>query len=89
MSVTFKEIIMQLTEAQEQAMLELGGSAEGHGFIPQRVLDELLGCELIHWRSEGEVDFTPRGQEVYEMLAASAGKNLGPIENPRPHPQLH
>lgn len=67
---------MNLTEAQVHAMLELGGSAEGHGFIPQRVLDELLSYELIYWRNPGEVDFTSAGKEVYDELASSTEQNL-------------
>ena len=67
---------MNLTEAQTHAMLELGGTAEGHGFIPQRVLDQLLSYELIYWRNAGEVDFTPLGKEVYDELAGSAGSDL-------------
>ena len=67
---------MNLTESQANAMLELGGSTEGHGFIPQRVLDELLACELIYWRKSDEVDFTTSGKAVYDELAASAGKAL-------------
>ncbi|MBI3860271.1 MAG: hypothetical protein HY290_00085 [Planctomycetia bacterium] len=65
---------MNLSESQTEAMLELGGSAEGHGFIPQRVLDELLSYELIYWRNAGEVDFTPAGKEVYDELVGAASR---------------
>jgi hypothetical protein len=63
---------MNLTQEQAHAMLELGGSAEGHGFLPQRVLDELLSYELIYWRRPDEVDFTSRGKDVYDELTISA-----------------
>lgn len=69
---------MSLTESQAHAMRELGGTAEAHGFIPQRILDELLARELIYWRNPGEVDFTPRGKQVYDELTASAGNEVGP-----------
>ena len=63
---------MNLTEAQAKAMLELGGSVEGHDFIPQRVLDDLLKYDLIYWRNANEIDFTPAGEEVYDELAGAA-----------------
>ena len=67
---------MNLTEPQAQAMIELGQSSEGHGFIPQRILNELLSYELIYWRNTDEVDFTAVGKEVYDELVGSTKKEL-------------
>jgi hypothetical protein len=65
---------MNLTDSQVHAMLEIGGSEEAHGYIPQRVLNDLLSYQLIQCRSDAEVEFTPAGKEVYDELAGSAGK---------------
>jgi hypothetical protein len=65
---------MNLTESEVKAMLELGGSVEGHDFIPQRVLNDLLSYGLIYWRTAGDAEFTPEGEEVYHDLTGSAAK---------------
>jgi len=67
---------MNLTEAQAKAMLELGGTVEGHDFIPQRVLDDLLKYGLIYWRKADEADFTPAGEEVYRELVGSGSTEM-------------
>ncbi len=63
---------MNLTKLQADAMLKLGESTEGHGFIEPRVLDKLLSYDLIYWRNANEVDFTPAGEAVYDELAGAA-----------------
>ena len=63
---------MNLTEPQKHAILEIGGSEQAHGFIPQRVLDELLTRDVIRWRSDADVEFTEFGQQVYDELVGSA-----------------
>ena len=72
---------MNLSEAQTHAMLELGDSSEGHEFIPQRVLNELLSYDLIYWRNADEVDFTPTGKEVYDELAGSMAGREAHVSN--------
>jgi hypothetical protein len=64
---------MNLTESQVKAMLELGGSLEGHDFIPQRDLNDLLSYGLIYWRTADDPEFTQVGKEVYDELTGSAG----------------
>ena len=73
---------MNLSETQVNAMLELGGNAESHGFVPQRVLDELLSMDLIYWRSSSEVDFTQAGKEVYDELAGTSSKERTESKKP-------
>ena len=60
---------MNLTEAQANALLEIGGAAEGHGYIPQRVLNDLMSYDLVYFNKDDEVEFTPVGKEVYDELA--------------------
>ncbi len=67
---------MNLTESQAYAMLEIGGRAEAHGFIPTRVLNDLQSYGLIYWQKTDEVGFTQRGEEVFAELAAAAEKDL-------------
>lgn len=69
---------MNLTEAQANALLEIGGAAETHGYIPQRVLNDLLSYDLIYLDQENEVEFTEAGQEVYDDLADHARKGISP-----------
>ena len=68
---------MNLTESQTKAILELGGMIEEHNYIPQRVLDQLLACGLIYWRTADDAELTPEGQEVYAELAGSQGTGAG------------
>jgi hypothetical protein len=69
---------MNLTEAQANALLEIGGAAEFHGYIPQRVLNDLMSYDLIYFHNDGEVEFTPAGKEAYDELAGQAGKGVSP-----------
>jgi len=50
-------------------MLKLGDSASGHEFLTPEVLNELLLLELVYWRAPDFLDFTPRGEKVYNELA--------------------
>ena len=69
---------MNLTEAQAHALLEIGGAAETHGYIPQRVLNDLLSYELISLDEDNEAVFTEAGKEVYDELAGQAGTGVSP-----------
>lgn len=64
---------MSLTEPQVKAMLELGGRVEGHEYIPQRVLNDLLSYGLIYWRTADDAEFTPAGKEVFDELTGAGG----------------
>jgi len=65
---------MNLTEAQTDALLELGESASGHDFMSRKVLGELLTLELVYWRKPDELDFTAAGEEVYDELTRATEK---------------
>jgi len=69
---------MNLTEAQTHALLEIGGAEEFHGYISQRVLNDLMTCDYIFYNKDGEVEFTPAGKEVYDELAGQMGKGAAP-----------
>jgi hypothetical protein len=71
---------MNLSEVEANAMLEIGGMAEASGYIPPRVLDELLARELIYWCNAGEVEFTKTGELVYDELVAAAGQTVSGME---------
>ncbi len=64
---------MNLTESQTRAMLELGGKVEGHDYLSQRVLNDLLSYGLIYWHKADEADFTLAGEEVYDELIGAEG----------------
>ena len=66
---------MNLTEPQVKAMLEIGGMIEEHDYIPQRVLNELLSCGYIYWRTPDDPELTPIGKEVYDGLAHAEEKH--------------
>lgn len=59
---------MDLTDAQREAMLQLGSSTTGHDFIAPNVLEELLALKLVCWRSRDDLDFTRMGGEVCKTL---------------------
>jgi hypothetical protein len=69
---------MNLTEAQANALLEIGGAAEWHGYIAQRVLNDLMSYDYIYYNHDGQVEFTPAGKEVYDELAGQTGKGVPP-----------
>lgn len=69
---------MNLTEAQAHALLEIGGAAEWDGYIPQRVLNDLMSYDFIYYNHDGEVEFTSAGKEVYDELAGQAGTGVSP-----------
>lgn len=79
-----KEGQMNLTESQAYAMLEIGGRAEAHGFIPIRDLNDLQSYGLIYWEKPDEVVFTQRGEEVFAELAAVAEKDLAQTDRQPP-----
>jgi hypothetical protein len=56
---------VNLSEAQWEAMLQLGNTASGHDFIPAEVLEELLALALVYSRASDNLDFTPAGERVY------------------------
>jgi hypothetical protein len=60
---------MLLTQAQNDAMLSLGGTPSDDDFITKNVLDELLSLELVYWRGD-ELEFTKDGERVCKELAA-------------------
>ena len=60
---------MNLSEPQQQAILQLGNSASGHDFVAPDVLDELLSMKLVYWRGFRDLDFTPEGEQVWKELA--------------------
>jgi hypothetical protein len=60
---------MLLTQAQNDALLAIGGTPSDDDFVTKNVLDELLSLELVYWR-EGELEFTKGGERVYQELAA-------------------
>ena len=61
---------MSLTQAQNDAMLSIGGTPSDDDFVTKNVLDELLSLELVYWR-EGELEFTKDGERVYRDLIAA------------------
>ena len=69
---------MNLTEAQANALLEIGGAIEEHGYIPQRVLNDLMTYDLIYFNKDDEVEITAIRKEVYDELAGKAGKGVLP-----------
>src|SRR5436190_21231191 len=69
---------MNLTEAQANALLEIGGAIEEHGYIPQRVLNDLMSYDLTYFNKDDEVEFTAIGKAVYDELAGKAGKGALP-----------
>jgi len=64
--------MMLLTDAQKNALFELGESATGHDFISARVLKQLLARDIIYWREDDEIDFTPVWARIYEKLTRAA-----------------
>jgi len=63
---------MNLTEAQTDALVELGESATGHDFMSKQVLRDLLALNLVYWRNPDELDFSPAGEQIYDELTGSA-----------------
>jgi hypothetical protein len=66
---------MNLTESQAKAMLEIGGMIEEHDYILQRVLNDLLSCGYISWRTPDDPELTSIGKEVYDELAHAEEKH--------------
>jgi hypothetical protein len=71
---------MNLSESQANAMIEIGEMAVGSGHIPRRVLEELVARKLIYWSNPTEVEFTPTGEAVYELLVASEVQTTSGME---------
>ena len=63
---------MNLTEAQANALLEIGGAMEAHEYIPQRILNDLMSYDFVFFNENGAIEFTPAGKELYDELAAQA-----------------
>lgn len=62
---------MDLNERQTDALVDLG-EIGGRKFIEEETIDELLGLGLVYWRTPGQLDFTPAGEEVYNELTGIA-----------------
>ena len=65
---------MNLTEAQKELLLYLGGPEDDDRAVSLEVLDELVNLGLLYKRGEGHCDLTDAGEELYERLS---GRNDG------------
>ena len=59
---------MDLTTAQQDALLKLGTTASGHDFIDPAVVDELIALKLARWRMRDDLDLTAMGNQVFKTL---------------------
>lgn len=64
---------MNLSVRQRDAMLKLGDPDSVFALVDPEIVNELLSLELVHYReSNGNLDFTDLGEEVYDDLARKA-----------------
>jgi hypothetical protein len=63
-----KEREVNLSEAQRDAMRELGETPSGHSFISPEVVEELLTMDLVYWWTPDDFDFTLAGKKVLNEM---------------------
>ncbi len=64
---------MQLTEAQKELLLHLGGPDDDLRVISAEVQGELVQLGLVYKRDDGPWDLTDQGEDLYDRLTARKG----------------
>ncbi len=64
---------MQLTEAQKELLLHIGGADDELRPIAVEVQGELVALGLVYQRDDGPMDLTDLGEEIYAQLSGCRG----------------
>lgn len=61
--------MVELSDKQREVMFQLGDTESVHEVVPMELLQQLIQLGLLHHRSsDGNLDFTDLGEEVYDKL---------------------